>query len=116
MSKKREVVVHCQLSRRQQAMYTAIRRKICISDLLRGHDSTVSDKRMLNLMNLVIQLRKACALACKGDRGTRHPAVGQSCTLASSPLGLMFEGRLGWAIPRTRSWLSSSGLIQGTGV
>ncbi|KAK9671106.1 hypothetical protein RND81_12G007500 [Saponaria officinalis] len=56
---KTEVTVHCKLSSRQQAFYQAIKNKISLAELF---DNTrgLNEKKILNLMNIVIQLRKVC--------------------------------------------------------
>jgi DNA helicase INO80 len=56
MTNKKEVVVPCSLSSRQQALYQAIKNKISVADLFAG--GQLNDKKVLNLMNIVIQLRK----------------------------------------------------------
>ncbi|KAK8963409.1 DNA helicase INO80 [Platanthera guangdongensis] len=60
MTLKKEVTVHCKLSSRQQAFYQAIKNKISLSELLDGHRGHLNDKKIVNLMNIVIQLRKVC--------------------------------------------------------
>ncbi|KAH9298985.1 hypothetical protein KI387_030667, partial [Taxus chinensis] len=58
MSSKKEVTVNCKLSSRQEAFYQAIKNKIPVAELL--NSNRLSDKKVLNLMNIVIQLRKVC--------------------------------------------------------
>lgn len=55
---KTEVTVHCKLSSRQQAFYRAIKNKISLTELFDVNRGHLSEKKMLNLMNIVIQLRK----------------------------------------------------------
>ncbi|KAG6399552.1 hypothetical protein SASPL_141033 [Salvia splendens] len=55
---KTEVTVHCKLSSRQQAFYQAIKNKISLAELFDGNRGHLSEKKILNLMNIVIQLRK----------------------------------------------------------
>ncbi|XP_057770371.1 LOW QUALITY PROTEIN: chromatin-remodeling ATPase INO80 [Salvia miltiorrhiza] len=57
---KTEVTVHCKLSSRQQAFYQAIKNKISLAELFDGNRGHLSEKKILNLMNIVIQLRKVC--------------------------------------------------------
>lgn len=57
MTNKKEVVVSCSLSSRQQAFYKAIKNKISVADLF-DSKGAMNDKKVLNLMNIVIQLRK----------------------------------------------------------
>ncbi|KAG6552261.1 hypothetical protein Mapa_006111 [Marchantia paleacea] len=59
MTNKKEVVVSCSLSSRQQAFYKAIKNKISVADLF-DSKGAMNDKKVLNLMNIVIQLRKVC--------------------------------------------------------
>lgn len=59
MTNKKEVMVPCYLSSRQQAFYRAIKNKISVADLF-GIGGQLNDKKVLNLMNIVIQLRKVC--------------------------------------------------------
>lgn len=60
MTGKTEVIVHCKLSSRQQAFYQAIKNKISLTELFDGSRGTLNEKKILNLMNIVIQLRKVC--------------------------------------------------------
>ncbi|XP_078444984.1 DNA helicase INO80-like protein isoform X2 [Wolffia australiana] len=60
MTGKTEVIVHCKLSSRQQAFYQAIKNKISLAELFDGRRGTINEKKILNLMNIVIQLRKVC--------------------------------------------------------
>ena len=55
---KTEVTVHCKLSSRQLAFYRAIKDKISITELCNGSRGHLNDKKIVNLMNIVIQLRK----------------------------------------------------------
>lgn len=55
---KTEITVHCKLSSRQQAFYQAIKNKISLNELFEGNRGHLNDKKFLNLMNIVIQLRK----------------------------------------------------------
>ena len=63
LSDKIEVMVYCPLTTRQQLLYTALKQKIHIEDLLHytvgGGESHSVDKNFTsNLMNLVMQFRK----------------------------------------------------------
>ncbi|XP_028772802.1 chromatin-remodeling ATPase INO80-like [Neltuma alba] len=60
LTRKIEVTVHCKLSSRQQAFYQAIKNKISLADLFDSNRGQLNDKRIDNLMNIVIQLRKVC--------------------------------------------------------
>lgn len=55
---KTEITVHCKLSSRQQAFYQALKNKISLNELFEGTRGHLTDKKFLNLMNIVIQLRK----------------------------------------------------------
>ena len=58
MTNKKEVVISCSLSSRQQAFYKAIKNKISVADLFDHTGGHLNEKKVLNLMNIVIQLRK----------------------------------------------------------
>ncbi|KAK1318380.1 DNA helicase INO80 [Acorus calamus] len=60
MTAKTEVTVHCKLSSRQQAFYQAIKNKISLAELLEGSRG-LNEKKLVNLMNIVMQLRKVCS-------------------------------------------------------
>ncbi|KAF8396193.1 hypothetical protein HHK36_017806 [Tetracentron sinense] len=60
MTGKIEVTVHCKLSSRQQAFYQAIKNKISLAEFFDGSRGHLNEKKILNLMNIVIQLRKVC--------------------------------------------------------
>ncbi|PWA98266.1 INO80-like protein [Artemisia annua] len=57
---KTEVTVHCKLSSRQHAFYQAIKNKISLADLIDNNRGHLNEKKIMNLMNIVIQLRKVC--------------------------------------------------------
>jgi len=58
MTSKREVTMNCTLSSRQQAFYQAIKNKISVAELLDSARGHINYKKVENLMNIVIQLRK----------------------------------------------------------
>ncbi|KAL1225590.1 Chromatin-remodeling ATPase INO80 [Cardamine amara subsp. amara] len=60
LTTKTEVTVHCKLSSRQQAFYQAIKNKISLTELFDSNHGRFNEKKVLNLMNIVIQLRKVC--------------------------------------------------------
>lgn len=60
LTKKTEITVHCKLSSRQQAFYQAIKNKISLAELFDSNRGHLNEKKILNLMNIVIQLRKVC--------------------------------------------------------
>ena len=58
MTTKTEVELRCQLAPRQKTLYQRIRKKISVLDLFSG--GSLSEKKLTNLMNIVVQLRKVC--------------------------------------------------------
>lgn len=58
MTGKTEITVHCKLSSRQQAFYQAIKNKISLAELFDGTRGHLNEKKLINLMNIVMQLRK----------------------------------------------------------
>ncbi|XP_015898080.1 chromatin-remodeling ATPase INO80 isoform X1 [Ziziphus jujuba] len=60
LTRKTEITVHCKLSSQQQAFYQAIKNKISLAELFDSNRGHLNDKKILNLMNIVIQLRKVC--------------------------------------------------------
>lgn len=58
MTGKKEITVHCNLSSRQQDFYRAIKNKISLAELFDGSRGHLNEKKIVNLMNIVIQLRK----------------------------------------------------------
>lgn len=62
---KTEIIVQCELSSRQQEFYQAIKNKISLVELLDGRRGNLSEKKLLNLMNIVVQLRKVMLFLLK---------------------------------------------------
>lgn len=60
LTSKTEIMLHCKLSSRQQAFYQAIKNKISLAELFDRNRGHLNEKKILNLMNIVIQLRKVC--------------------------------------------------------
>lgn len=60
MTSKIEVTVHCKLSSRQKAFYRAIKNKISLAEIYDSSRGHLTEKKLVNLMNIVIQLRKVC--------------------------------------------------------
>ncbi|KAK8684284.1 hypothetical protein V6N13_040314 [Hibiscus sabdariffa] len=58
LTRKTEIMVHCKLSSRQQAFYQAIKNKISLAELFDGNRGHLNETKILNLMNIVNQLRK----------------------------------------------------------
>ena len=58
MTGKKEVQVDCQLSTRQQTLYRAIKNKISVAEIFDGVGGQLNEKKVMHLMNIVIQLRK----------------------------------------------------------
>jgi DNA helicase INO80 len=60
LTSKTEITVHCKLSSRQQAFYQAIKNKISLAELFDSNRGQLNEQKILNLMNIVIRLRKVC--------------------------------------------------------
>ncbi|XP_050526441.1 chromatin-remodeling ATPase INO80 isoform X2 [Daktulosphaira vitifoliae] len=61
LSDKIEILMYCPLTSRQKMLYSALRKKIRIEDLLHSDGSYQSSSNVTsNLMNLVMQFRKVC--------------------------------------------------------
>ncbi|XP_071962626.1 chromatin-remodeling ATPase INO80-like [Antedon mediterranea] len=64
LSDKIEILVYCNMSRRQKLLYQAVKQKISIEDLLQSTSSSTSSSSIQtttnSLMNLVMQFRKVC--------------------------------------------------------
>lgn len=75
MTNKKEVVIPCTLSSRQQAFYQAIKNKISVADLFDNTGGHLNEKKVLNLMNIVIQLRKVCNHPDLFERNEGHTFV-----------------------------------------
>jgi len=61
LSDKIEILMYCPLTSRQKMLYSALRKKIRIEDLLHSAGSYQSSPNVTsNLMNLVMQFRKVC--------------------------------------------------------
>ncbi|CAL5420787.1 unnamed protein product [Camellia sinensis] len=60
LTTKTEITVHCKLSSRQQAFYQAIKNKISLTELFDSNRGHLNEIKIMNLMNIVIQLRKVC--------------------------------------------------------
>lgn len=57
---KKEVIVNCTFSLRQQAFYQAIKNKIFMVELFDNIQGCPSKNNMCNLINIVMQLGKVC--------------------------------------------------------
>ncbi|MCO5566352.1 hypothetical protein L7F22_020029 [Adiantum nelumboides] len=84
MTNKKEVVLSCTLSSRQQAFYQAIKNKISVADLFDNSGGHLNEKKVLNLMNIVIQLRKVCNHPDLFERNEGHSFV--QFSVMQSPL------------------------------
>ncbi|XP_065343833.1 chromatin-remodeling ATPase INO80 [Cloeon dipterum] len=60
LSDKIEIMVYCPLTSRQKLLYTGLKKKIRIEDLLSTSNSSSQSNLASNLMNLVMQFRKVC--------------------------------------------------------
>ena len=58
LTRKTEVTLHCKLSSRQQAFYRLLRTRYLLPSCFEGNRGHLNEKKILNLMNIVIQLRK----------------------------------------------------------
>lgn len=73
LTTKTEVTMHCKLSSRQQAFYQAIKNKISLAELFDSNRGHLNEIRIMNLMNIVIQLRKVLSLSfCDSFIGLVH--------------------------------------------
>lgn len=67
LTTKTEITVHCKLSSRQQAFYQAIKNKISLAELFDSNRGHLNEIKIMNLMNIVIQLRKVLSLSFCGS-------------------------------------------------
>ena len=69
LTEKVEVLKYCPLTIRQKHLYSGLKRKIRIEDLLQGYGGSNSAQNSItsSLMNLVMQFRKVCRCVYKVD-------------------------------------------------
>uniref|UniRef100_A0A8W7PPN3 Chromatin-remodeling ATPase INO80 n=1 Tax=Anopheles coluzzii TaxID=1518534 RepID=A0A8W7PPN3_ANOCL len=117
LSDKIEIMVYCPLTTRQKLLYVALKKEICIEDLLHlttvgGGNSSSSDGQSIdrnftsNLMNLVMQFRKVCNHPELFERrDVRSPfCMKWNYELAERPI---FRRQLlmDYTVPSKRHWL-----------
>ncbi|KAK2584287.1 hypothetical protein KPH14_006689 [Odynerus spinipes] len=104
LSDKIEVMVYCPLTTRQKLLYSALKKKIRIEDLLHytvgGGDTTPNDKNFTsNLMNLVMQFRKVCNHPELFERRDAKSPFFMTTQSHEMPALLYTEGLLHLALP-----------------
>ncbi|XP_043490017.1 chromatin-remodeling ATPase INO80 isoform X2 [Polistes fuscatus] len=104
LSDKIEVMVYCPLTTRQKLLYSALKKKIRIEDLLHytvgGGDTTPNDKNFTsNLMNLVMQFRKVCNHPELFERRDAKSPFFMNTQSFEMPALLYTEGLLHLALP-----------------
>ncbi|XP_050072706.1 chromatin-remodeling ATPase INO80-like [Anopheles maculipalpis] len=118
LSDKIEIMVYCPLTTRQKLLYVALKKEICIEDLLHlttvgggggggsGDGQSIDRNFTSNLMNLVMQFRKVCNHPELFERrDVRSPfCMKWSYELAERPIfrrQLLME----YTVPSKRHWL-----------
>lgn len=104
LSDKIEVMVYCPLTTRQKLLYSALKKKIRIEDLLHytvgGGDSMPTDKNFTsNLMNLVMQFRKVCNHPELFERRDARSPLFMKTEPYEMPALLYIEGILNESLP-----------------
>ncbi|KAG7207458.1 hypothetical protein KM043_009093 [Ampulex compressa] len=104
LSDKIEVMVYCPLTTRQKLLYSALKKKIRIEDLLHytvgGGDTATNDKNFTsNLMNLVMQFRKVCNHPELFERRDAKSPLFLHTELYEMPALLYTEGLLHLSLP-----------------
>ncbi|XP_029678503.1 chromatin-remodeling ATPase INO80 isoform X2 [Formica exsecta] len=104
LSDKIEVMVYCPLTTRQKLLYSALKKKIRIEDLLHytvgGGDTASNDKNFTsNLMNLVMQFRKVCNHPELFERRDARSPLFMNTEFYNMPALLYNEGLLHLALP-----------------
>ncbi|XP_018355719.1 PREDICTED: putative DNA helicase Ino80 isoform X1 [Trachymyrmex septentrionalis] len=103
LSDKIEVMVYCPLTTRQKLLYSALKKKIRIEDLLHytvGGDTASNDKNFTsNLMNLVMQFRKVCNHPELFERRDAKSPFFMNTEFYNMPVLLYNEGLLHLAFP-----------------
>uniref|UniRef100_A0A182MB26 Chromatin-remodeling ATPase INO80 n=1 Tax=Anopheles culicifacies TaxID=139723 RepID=A0A182MB26_9DIPT len=114
LSDKIEIMVYCPLTTRQKLLYVALKKEICIEDLLHlttvgggsGDGQSIDRNFTSNLMNLVMQFRKVCNHPELFERrDVRSPfCMKWSYELAERPI---FRRQLlmDYTVPSKRHWL-----------
>ncbi|XP_043288526.1 chromatin-remodeling ATPase INO80 isoform X2 [Venturia canescens] len=103
LSDKIEIMVYCPLTSRQKLLYSALKKKIRIEDLLHytvGGDTGSNDKNFTsNLMNLVMQFRKVCNHPELFERRDAKSPLFVRTEPYEMPSFLFNEGLLGSSLP-----------------
>lgn len=104
LSDKIEVMVYCPLTTRQKLLYSALKKKIRIEDLLHytvgGGDAAPNDKNFTsNLMNLVMQFRKVCNHPELFERRDAKSPLFINTECYQMPVLLYTEGLLHLSLP-----------------
>ncbi|KAL1138653.1 hypothetical protein AAG570_008715 [Ranatra chinensis] len=100
LSDKIEVMVYCPLTTRQKMLYSALKKKIRIEDLLHSSGPYQSAQSITsNLMNLVMQFRKVCNHPELFERREARSPLNLHCEDYIVPRLITDEGLLYRAIP-----------------
>ncbi|XP_033207713.1 chromatin-remodeling ATPase INO80 [Belonocnema kinseyi] len=110
LSDKIEIMVYCPLTTRQKLLYSALKKKIRIEDLLHytgsGGDTMPNDKNFTsNLMNLVMQFRKVCNHPELFERRDARSPLFMKAESYEMPALLYLEGLLNEALPSKKHLL-----------
>ncbi|XP_076633272.1 chromatin-remodeling ATPase INO80 [Colletes latitarsis] len=119
LSDKIEVMVYCPLTTRQKLLYSALKKKIRIEDLLHytvgGGDTATNDKNFTsNLMNLVMQFRKVCNHPELFERRDARSPLFMHTELYEMPALLYTEGLLHLSLPSKDHFLYNKFFIFAT--
>uniref|UniRef100_A0A182FL94 Chromatin-remodeling ATPase INO80 n=1 Tax=Anopheles albimanus TaxID=7167 RepID=A0A182FL94_ANOAL len=115
LSDKIEIMVYCPLTTRQKLLYVALKKEICVEDLLNlttlsgsgsGESHSIDRNFTSNLMNLVMQFRKVCNHPELFERRDVRSPFSMSMTfeLATRPIfyrDLLLENN----VPSKHHWL-----------
>ncbi|XP_052873524.1 chromatin-remodeling ATPase INO80 [Anopheles cruzii] len=115
LSDKIEIMVYCPLTTRQKLLYVALKKEICIEDLLHlttvaggsaGEGQSIDRNFTSNLMNLVMQFRKVCNHPELFERrDVRSPfCMNWSYELAMRPIFHRYL-LLDCSVPSKRHWM-----------
>ncbi|XP_069680112.1 chromatin-remodeling ATPase INO80 [Periplaneta americana] len=101
LSDKIEVMVYCPLTTRQKLLYSALKKKIRIEDLLYTYSATNQNSQSVtsSLMNLVMQFRKVCNHPELFERREAKSPLFFRCAEYVVPKLLFDDGLLHTAVP-----------------
>ncbi|KDR11347.1 hypothetical protein L798_14889, partial [Zootermopsis nevadensis] len=107
LSDKIEVMVYCPLTTRQKLLYSALKKKIRIEDLLYSYSGSnqTSQSVTSSLMNLVMQFRKVCNHPELFERREAKSPLFVCCPEYIIPKLLFDDGLLYLALPSKRHLL-----------